>query len=113
MAYHIANALRLGSAWLERARRGEPIPGDDLDVFNAEEALEHAGATREEVLELVNRQRGPAVETLRSLTEAEWEITVPFGPGGGIELPVSRLASAAERHIRVHLGHIHEALEAN
>ena len=110
MAFHIANGLRLNRDWLEPARRGEPVPGDDLDKYNAGEAVEHAGTTRDEVLEMIARNRGPAIEALGTLTAAEWEITVPFGPGGGIELPVSRLATAGERHIRVHLGHVREAL---
>ncbi len=110
MAYHIANGLRLNRAWLEPARLGQPVPGDDLDIYNAHEALDHAGTTRDEVLAVVEGERAAAVQALRSLTAKEWGITVPFGPGGGIELPVSRLATAAERHIRTHLDHVREAL---
>lgn len=112
MAYHVASGLRLGREWLDPAREGKPVPGDDIDAYNAVEAREHAGATPEEVLAIIERERGGAAEAVRSLTAEQWALSVPFGPGGGVELPVSRLATAGERHVTHHLANIREALAA-
>ncbi|HZU77905.1 MAG TPA: DinB family protein [Dehalococcoidia bacterium] len=112
MLYHIADGLRLSEAWLGHARRGEPVPPQNIDAENALEAEAHAGATRDEVLALAEARGDGAVAVVRSLTDEEWRRTVPFGPGGGIELPVSRIATAGERHIRVHLQHIRDALQS-
>ena len=112
MAYHVAAGLRLGNSWLDPARRGEPVPGDDIDAYNAREAVEHAGATVAEVLAIVARERTGAIDAVRSLTAAEWDLRVPFGPGGGVEMPVSQLAGATERHVNRHLAKIRAALDA-
>lgn len=112
MAMHCAAGMRLAHEWLEPMRRGGPVPGNagDLDAFNAREIEEHAGATREEVLELLRRDAPGTAALLRSLTEEELAIKAPFGPGGGIELGLAQVAATPARHFEIHLSHIREAL---
>jgi hypothetical protein len=112
MAIHCAAGIRLAQEWLAPMRGGGAVPGQagDLDAFNAREMEDHAGATREEVLEILRRDAPSTAALLRSLTEAELAIKAPFGPGGGIELELAQVAAAAARHFDVHLSHIREAL---
>jgi hypothetical protein len=112
MAMHCVAGMRLAHEWLEPMRGGAAVPGDagDLDAFNAREMEVHAGATREEVLEILRRDAPATAALLRSLSAQELVIKAPFGPGGGIEVGLGQVAATPARHVEIHLSHIREAL---
>ena len=114
MAYHCARGIRLVREWLEPMRKALPVPGEagEIDAYNAREMDLHEGATRDEVVEILDREVPGVAAFIRSLTAAEMRIVAPFGPGGGREMELSQVARVGARHFEVHLGHIREALAA-
>ncbi|HEV1998787.1 MAG TPA: DinB family protein [Candidatus Dormibacteraeota bacterium] len=114
MAFHCARGTRLVREWLEPMRHGLAVPGEagEIDAYNASEMDQHAGATREEVLDILNRDVPGNAAFLRSLTDAEMQVRAPFGPGGGQEMGLAQVARVGGRHFEVHLAHIREALAA-
>ena len=114
MAYHCARGIRLVRGWLEPMRQALPVPGEagEIDAYNAREVDQHSLATRDEVVEILDREVPVAAAFIRSLTAAEMRIVAPFGPGGGREMELAQVARVGGRHFEVHLGHIREALAA-
>lgn len=112
MAFHCARGTRLVREWLEPMRQGLAVPGQvgEIDAYNAREMDQHAGATREEVLDILDREVPVNAAFLRTLSEAEMLIRAPFGPGGGVQMELAQVAQVGARHFQVHLAHVREAL---
>ncbi len=107
-ARHIALGHQLMLGWLAALQAGEPITGDpgDIDRQNAEVAALGVVASPEEVADELRHGGQQVAEALRRLTDADLEREVDFA---GQPMPGSRVAGAAERHVRTHLASIEAA----
>ncbi|HEY8491563.1 MAG TPA: DinB family protein [Dehalococcoidia bacterium] len=75
VAHHVASMYEINAAWVLAQANGqalEPAP-QTIDEINAEHARQHAGCTREEVLELARRNGEAAARLLRGLSDEQLE----------------------------------------
>ena len=111
VAHHIAWGHEVAAGWIRTIRGGDDVPGSPEmhDAGNQAKAAEVAAITREDVVELANRNVAALAELLRSLDEEDLNKTGKFGPAGGREMSVDRLAGA-RGHLDGHLVSIRSAL---
>ncbi|HSS61368.1 MAG TPA: DinB family protein [Candidatus Limnocylindrales bacterium] len=111
VAHHIAWGHEVAAGWIRTIREGRDVPGSpaEHDAGNGRKAAEVAGISRGEVIELANRNIAELTQLLRSLTEADFARSAEFGPGGGAEMSVGRLAGA-RGHLDRHLNNMREAV---
>jgi hypothetical protein len=111
VAHHIAWGHHIAAGWIRTLVAGHQIPGspEQHDAGNAAAAAEAIGITRDEVIALARQNIVELADVVRSLTEDDLAKTAAFGPGGGFEMSVGRLAGA-RRHLDHHLGSIRTAV---
>jgi uncharacterized damage-inducible protein DinB len=83
MAHHIASSHPMLIGMMQTIASGQqlpPITGDMIHQANAAHALEHAGCSKDETLELLRRNGAEAANAIRSLSDDQLQIqvTVPF-----------------------------------
>ena len=98
IAHHVAET----APWIfERTlalAEGRPLPPPvSFQDSNARHAVEHAGATRQEVLDLLRAHEARIADTVGAFTDAQLEVFT--------ETPAGRL-SVADRIERVLIGHV-------
>lgn len=102
VAHHVAWGHERAADWINAIRSGIPIPGSPKahDASNAIKAAQVAGISRDEVVFLARRNAEHLVAVLRSLTDDDFERTVPFGPAQGRPLSIEGLGrSHLDRHL--------------
>jgi hypothetical protein len=102
VAHHVAWGHERAADWINAIRRGIPIPGSPQahNASNAIKAAQVAGITRNEVIFLARRNVERLVAVLRSLTDEDFERTVPFGPARGRPISIDGLGrSHLDRHL--------------
>jgi DinB superfamily len=103
VAYHVANGHRVVASWINQLLAGGvSLTRDELNTANAAMAAEHAGVTRAEVIDLSRRNVQSLAATLRRLSEDDLRAVAPFGPAGGMAVPVDDIAGNRghlERHL--------------
>ena len=102
VAHHIAWGHERAAEWINAIRSGRPIPGSPQahNASNAIKATQVAGISRDEVVFLARRNAERLVAVLRSLTDEDFEQSVPFGPAGGRPLSIEGLGrSHLDRHL--------------
>jgi hypothetical protein len=111
VAHHVAGGHEVAAGWIRTIRGGSDVPGspEAHDAGNHAKADEVAGISRDEVVDLANRNVAALVELLRSLDEEDLKKTGKFGPAGGRDMSVDRLAGA-RGHLDGHLGSIRTAV---
>lgn len=111
VANHIARGHEIAAGWIETIRSGRDVPGspEEHDASNAAMAAAAAGVTRDDVARLAGRTMATLAGVLDSLTESDLAISGSFGPGGGMQMSVDRLAGS-RRHLDGHLSSIRETL---
>src|SRR6202171_2477886 len=102
VAHHVAWGHERAADWINAIRSGIPIPGSPQahNASNAIKAAQVAGISRGEVVFLARRNVERLVAVLRSLTDADFERAVPFGPARGRPLAIEGLGrSHLDRHL--------------
>ena len=102
VAHHVAWGHERTVDWIRSIRNGIPIPGSPQthNASNAVKAAQVAGITRDEVAFLARRNADQLVALFRSLTDEDFQKSVPFGPSGGRRLSVDGLGrSHLDRHL--------------
>lgn len=108
-ARHIALGHQLMNGWLAAVKSGTAVPSTgDIDEQNAAVAAQGVVASPEEVAQALRRGGETVAAALRDLTDEDLERDVDFG---GQPMPASRVAGAAERHVRTHLASMKAACE--
>lgn len=69
IAYHTAAAMRRQSSWLPEIAAGRPVP--PAPQSNEQQAAEHAGATQDEVVQLLDGAAPAVAAAVRALTDEE------------------------------------------
>lgn len=94
-AHHIATGHAMISSFVGMVANGQPVPPvtrEMIDAGNAQHAQEHAGCTREEVLEMLRRDGSAAAGLLRGLSDEQLDRTAPMAFAGGAELSAQAIA---------------------
>jgi hypothetical protein len=112
--HHIATGHEQMTDWLTRARAGRAITitAADIDDANATHAGGAAEFTPAVTIDDLRRHGAVLALLLRSLSPAELDRAVAFGPAGGREFTVRQLAPVAAGHCRGHLADARAALES-
>jgi hypothetical protein len=74
VVHHVATMFPIEIELAQQLARGQAITGvgwDDVHAINAKHALEHAGVTKQEAIELLRRNSAPAAAAIRAFTDAE------------------------------------------
>jgi len=80
VVHHVATMLELEKNFIEQLASGEPIQGltrAKLDGSNAQHAEQHPNPTRKEALDLMRRNSGKVLSTIRGLSDAELDRASP------------------------------------
>lgn len=111
VAHHIAWGHEVVTGWIQTIRAGHDVPGspEAHDAGNHAMAAQVAGISRDQVIELAARNIVKYADLLHSLTEDDLAKTAAFGPGGGMPMPVARLAGS-RRHLDGHLSSMRAAV---
>jgi DinB superfamily len=111
VAHHIAWGHEVSAGWIRTIRSGRDVPGspEAHNAGNAAKAAEMAGVSRDEVIQIANRNLNGLTALLRSLTAEDLSKSATFGPGAGMEMSVDQLAGA-RGHLDRHLGSIRAAV---
>ena len=94
LACHVANVHEVIGGWVRSLADGQPLPQltmEEVDRVNAEGFARDAGCTREEVLHRLATNGEAAAETVRSLTDAQLDLTTPCALFGGATVSVQTL----------------------
>jgi hypothetical protein len=103
VAYHVADGHRVVAEWIEQLLAGGvSLTRDELNAANAVMAAQNADVTPAEVVDLSRRNVQMLAATLRRLSEDDLRVTAPFGPAGGMMVPVHDIAGSRD-HLDRHL----------
>ena len=111
-AYHAAQSIGGVAAMLRRLADGVPPPStmesswDEINAMNDVQAKEHAACTKQEALDIINRDAPAAAAMTRALTDAELDRRNPPMMPGQPELTVEQFAEF------VLVGHLSEHLKS-
>jgi uncharacterized damage-inducible protein DinB len=108
-ARHIAISHLPIMGLVELVATGGDVPPVTMDMFhasNAQHAQEHAGCTREEVLEILRRDGKAAAEKLRDLSDEQLDRKAAMAFAGGAEMSAGQLVEM------ILLGHPTQHLES-
>jgi hypothetical protein len=104
IAYHTANGYTLTFSFVEVVAKGLVVPAPDaatMHQINAQQAAEHAGISKEEVLDLLDRNYALVAEGIEKLSDADLDCTgMLFGYQLTGQLVIEGIVL---RHIRDHL----------
>jgi len=111
VAHHIAWGHERQIGWIITICDGFDVHGspEHHEASNAARALEAARVSRHDVIELAGRNAERLAQLLRSLTVEDLEMCARFGPAGGLEMSVDRLARNTG-HLTAHLDSMRDAL---
>ncbi len=107
VAYHVAAGYPITFSFVQMILRGESFPAPDaaaMHRLNAEQATEHAGAGRDEVLALLESEGAALAAGLGGLTDEQLDC-----PGTLFGYPLTAqmaIEGIVLRHIREHLATI-------
>lgn len=108
IAHHVASTQKGIFDRIEKTVRGEPLPPLDVRGGNAKHAVDHAGATREEVLTILRANRDSIPGRLRGIPDEKFDVLLESLAG-----PMT-VAQRIERvligHTSMHKGSIEAAL---
>src|SRR5438270_9816823 len=102
VAHHVAWGHERDADWINAIRSGIPIPGSPQahNASNAIKAAQVSGISRDEVVFLARRNAERLVAVLRSLTDDDFKLSVPFGPARGRLLSIEGFGrSHLDRHL--------------
>lgn len=108
-ARHIAISHLPIMGLVELVATGGDVPPVTMEMFhasNAQHAQEHAGCTREEVLEILRRDGKAAADRLRGLSDEQLDRTASMAFAGGAEMSAGQLVEM------ILLGHPAQHLES-
>ena len=110
VAYHVAAGHRVVAEWIyELLAGGVSLTRDELNAANAAMAAQHADVTPVEVIDLSRRNVQILAAMLRRLSENDLRATAPFGPAGGMGVPVDDIAGSRD-HLDRHLASMRAAV---
>jgi hypothetical protein len=116
VVHHVATMYPLEIQLAQLLAAGKPIEGVTWDVvngINAKHASEHAAVTKEEALELLQRNSTEAAAAIRALSDEELERAAPISLNADAPLTCQfMLEDHAVRHSYHHLAKIRAALAA-
>lgn len=121
VAYHVACGYRAEIELVNAVVAGQPLPAIYLDKalldqFNADDAAQHHGCAREEVIALLHAQAAATVAAIHGLNEEALSRTahVPIlAPYFGDSVSVRQLVEGLlPTHIQMHLSEIRAAIGA-
>jgi len=114
VVHHVATMYPLEIQLAQTLAAGSPVTGVTWDLvhgINARHALEHADVTREEALELLQRNSSAAAAALRALSDEELDRAAPVSLNADAPLTCQfMLEDHAVRHSYHHLAAIRKAL---
>ena len=96
-ARHIAISHLPIMGLVELVATGADVPPLTMDMFhasNAQHAQQHAGCTREEVLEILRRDGPAAADKLRGLSDEQLDRAASMAFAGGAEMSAQQLVEA-------------------
>ena len=98
IAYHIATSELFIMERIRLMIEGKPLNPVDFRIRNAQQAEEHAGITRDEVIAMLRANEESIVPRVRAIPDSALEVEhqTPVGP-----------ATIAQRLERVLIGHMH------
>jgi Mycothiol maleylpyruvate isomerase N-terminal domain len=109
VAYHVADGHRVVAEWIgQLLAGGVSLTRDELNAANAVMAAQHADVTPAEVIDLSRRNVQMLAVTLRQLSENDLRAAAPFGPAGGMVVPVDDIAGS-RGHLDRHLASMRAA----
>jgi hypothetical protein len=111
---HIADANVLMEAALRGHVNGTPVPfsPEMVDAHNAEHATACSNRSRDETLAELEASVAVMVATIRSLSDDEVEVTLPFALQGGAPTRAAGVVERVTAHAGLHLANIRAALTA-
>jgi hypothetical protein len=111
VAFHVARGHAVVRGWLQSLREGRDVTLTPaaLDADNAAMASEAQSVTQSDVVELAEHNIEDLARFLRTLSDADLAMSARFGPGGGDEVSVGRLAGS-RGHLDRHLASIRATL---
>ena len=109
VAHHTAWGHERAANWINSIRNGIPIRGspEERNASNRIRAAQVAGIKRDEVIFLARRNAERLIAVLRSLTEEDFNQTVPFGPSRGRPISIDALGRG---HLDGHLASMRATL---
>jgi hypothetical protein len=111
---HVADANLLMEAALRGHVAGTPIPFtlEMLHVHNAEHAMTCTDRSREETIAELEASVARMVDTVRSLTDDQLQVTLPLALRGGAPTSAEGVVQMVTEHAGLHLDNIRAALIA-
>lgn len=112
LSHHVADGFAAAEDWIEHFRGGQDVPGtpDTHNAGNAQHAARYARVTRQEVVELAQRNGAALAATIRRLGPEDLEKGGAHGPAGGAHLTVADIIGATDRHTLRHLAGARESI---
>jgi len=115
VVHHVASMYPLEIQLARVLASGAPVTGvtmADVHMLNASHAAEHDGVTKEQTLELLERNSAEAARAIRALSDRELDNAAPLSLNADAPLTCQfMLEDHAVRHSYHHLARIREALK--
>lgn len=108
IAHHVAVSGPFIMARVQAVLEGHPLPPANIQDLNAKHAAEHAGVTRDQVVEELRRNRAQIAAQVRAISDEGLDLTVDT-PAGPMSVR-QRLERVLIGHLGMHRGSIEAAI---
>ncbi|HJQ70872.1 MAG TPA: DinB family protein [Blastocatellia bacterium] len=116
IVHHVASLYPVEIELAQTLAQGQPVRGltwDDVHQMNAQHARDYDSVTKEEALNLLNRNSAAAAAAIRALSDEELDRAAPISLNSDAPLTCQfMLEDHAVRHSYHHLARIQAALKS-